>query len=159
MALTLQGDRLPPGGHAATVDEIELALVDAFPASKTRRPLFEQWRNVVAAIERILPIQEHWMDGSYVTAKLDPNDIDIVTYLDHQDFDGLDDVAKTLLAGLVSNKVSQALHGCDSYWVVAYPEGHPLRAAYEQSRSYWEHWLGTDRTGNPKGYVELLRQP
>jgi hypothetical protein len=102
-------------------------------------------------------MKAHWVDGSYVTTKLDPADIDVVTVFEGGAYDALDDVDRTLLKGLLSHKISQALHGCDSYFFVEYPPGHPARLQYEAAYAYWDGWFGQDRGGNPKGYVELVR--
>lgn len=149
-------DRLPVGRHRATLEEIEALLVEGFPDSATRGPLFASWRNLVAAIQRVVSVQAHWLDGSFVTTKQDPNDIDAVTHLDGALVDALDEVDMTLIKGLLSHKITEALHGCDSYLVVEYPEGHPGRTAYEAAVAYWDDWFGKDRDGNPKGYVELV---
>lgn len=149
-------DRLPVGRHRATVDEVEALLVDAFPSSQSRRALFDSWRNVVAAIQRILPIEEHWVDGSFVTAKEEPADVDVVTHFDGPQLEALDPVDQTLLRGLISNKASQALHGCDSYIIAVYPPGHRGRAAYEAALAYWDQLFGHARDGKPKGYVEVV---
>lgn len=131
--------------------------MDAFPGSATRRPLYELWSNLIAAIERVVAIREHWLDGSFVMTKLDPGDVDVVSVFEGAEYDALTDVDHTLLKGLLADKITQALHGCDSYFMVFYPVGHPARAEYEAACTYWAGWFGQDRAGNPKGYVELLR--
>jgi len=156
IAFAPDSDRLPPGRHEATVVEIEQLLVDDFPSSHNRRPLFESWRNVIAAMQRVIPIQAQWLDGSFVTTKEEPADIDIVTHFDGESLEGLDPVDQTLLRGLVGNAASQALHGCDSYVIAAYPAGHAARPAYEAALSYWDGWFGRARDGKPKGYVEVV---
>ena len=149
-------EALEPGRHPATIPEIEEALVTAFPSSARRRPLFESWRNVVAAIERVTPIKDHWLDGSFVTKKAEPTDIDCVSFFESATFDALGPVDHTLLKALLSAKVTVGLFGCDSYAVIEYPEDHPARGTYEAARTYWDGWLGHDRNGNAKGYVEVL---
>jgi hypothetical protein len=148
-------DTLPAGRHAATVDEVEAALVNAFPTSTRRRPLFESWKAVREAIRRVVAVETEWLDGSYVTRKLDPDDIDMVTHIDGGALDALDPADKALLRGLVSDKASQHLHGCDSYWCAVYPPTHPQHAVYRQAFDYWDKWFGQDRNGQPKGYVEV----
>jgi hypothetical protein len=154
LAFPPDSDRLPPGRHAATTAEIEAALVDAFPASARRRPLFEQWRTLNAAIEHFVAIREQWLDGSYVTTKLDPRDVDVVSIVNGSELEGLDAVEEMLLVGLVSGHASRDLHGCDSFLVAEYPPGHPARPTYEAARRYWDDLFRMHRDGNPKGYVQ-----
>lgn len=148
-------DTLPPGRHVATLEEVEVALVDAFSRSMHRRPLFESWKAVREAIRRIVKVETEWIDGSYVTKKEEPNDIDLVTHIDGPALDGLDAADQAMLRGLVSADVSQYLHGCDSYICPVYPAGHPSYGLYQHAVQYWEKWFGHDRNGDPKGYLEV----
>src|SRR5690242_7160692 len=102
MALELRPgeDRLDAGRHAVTFEEIREVFVDGFPGSATRAPLFESFSLVRAAIMRVVPIREQWIDGSFVTRKQDPVDIDLVTVFDGEQLDALDGPDRTLLKGL-----------------------------------------------------------
>jgi hypothetical protein len=149
-------DRLPAGKHRATIAEIESGLVVAFPNSVTRRPLFERWVLVRDAIARIVAVQTEWLDGSFVTDKENPRDLDVVTHLDGPAYDQLDAVQHVTLVGLLGGQRSKPLHGLDSFPLAAYPEGHPAYAAYTMGASYWGQVWGTHRDGQPKGYVEVV---
>jgi hypothetical protein len=146
-------DRLEPGRHVAEMAEIEAVLVDGFAGSTTRRPLFESFAMVRLAMMRVLPVREQWVNGSFVTSKLDPVDIDLVTVFDGERLDELDGPAQTLLKGLVYDKVTQVLHSCDSYVVPFYPSDSPKRSVYEEMEAYWDGWFGKDRLGQRKGYL------
>lgn len=146
---------LPPGRHAATVLEVEATLVDGFPSSMRRRPLYERWLAVREAIRRIVSVQEEWLDGSYVTKEPEPHDVDMVSHLPHDEVDGLDAASQATLLGLVAGHQSRDLHFCDSFVVVVYPSNHPQHAVYKQALQYWDKLFGHDRAGNPKGYVEV----
>jgi hypothetical protein len=149
-------DRLPAGRHKATIADIEAALVSAFPTSTSRRPLFDRWVLVREAVARIVPITAEWVNGSFVTTKVDPKDIDVVTHLEGAGYEQLDEVQRVTLVGLVGGKRSKPLHGCDSFALVEYPDGHPARAAYTMASRYWESVWGTHRDGRPKGYIEVV---
>ncbi len=96
-----------------------------------------------------------WLDGSYVTKKEEPDDIDMLTICDAAAIDGLDKPSRALLLGLVARELSRELHSCHSFLLVAYPEGHPAHAVYQASRQYWEDLFGRDRAGDPKGFLEI----
>lgn len=65
---------LPPGTHDATMSEIELQ----FGPNPHRRNLIQQLRRLVALARRLGFVREIYVDGSFVTGRTDPNDIDIV---------------------------------------------------------------------------------
>jgi len=146
---------LDPGFHDATVADVESTLVNGFPTSNTRRDIFERWQQLRAAIAALVTLREQWLDGSYVTTKVDPGDADIVVHLDGAEVDNLAPVAEFTLQALVAGKTTQAAWRCDSYPLVEYPQGHPLRALFEAQRTYWADFFGTDRLGAPKGIVRV----
>lgn len=147
---------LPPGRLQATIDEVRAALVDGFPNSVRRRPLFERWVALREAIRRIVEVDSDWLDGSYVTKKEEPNDIDMLTIVDEPAIEALDEASKTLLKGLVARELSRELHECHSFLLVSYPEGHPAHGVYQATRQYWENLFGHDRGGDPKGFLEIV---
>lgn len=148
---------LDPGFHDATVSDVENTLVNSFATSSTRQDIFDRWQQLRSAIAAVTTLREQWLNGSYVTTKVDPNDADIVVHLDGGEVDQLEPVAEFTLQALVAGKSTQATWRCDSYPLVEYPEGHPLREWYEETRDYWIDVFGTDRQGTPKGIV--LVQP
>lgn len=148
-------DRLPPGRHLATQAEIEQTLVSDFAASVTRRPLFDQSTEMLEAIQSLVPVQRQWINGSFVTTKVDPNDIDLVSHIDGEAMDALKPLQRMLLQGLIAAHWSRDVSGCDSFSVAVYPKGHPARATYEKIAAWWDGFFGVDRAGQPKGYVEL----
>ncbi len=103
----------------------------------------------------MVTLREQWLDGSYVTTKVDPEDIDIVVHLDGVEVETLDTTAEFTLQALVAGKATQATWRCDSYPLVEYPADHPLRAIFERQRDYRTEFFGKDRDGTPKGIVRV----
>jgi hypothetical protein len=153
-----KSDRLPAGKHIATPAEIKAVFVDNFPKSTTRAVVFRQWEILSEAIERIIPIKQQWLYGSFVTKKENPADIDLVSHFDGALMDGLDPVDKMLVHGLISGHYTRDLHGVDSFAIVQYPERHPAREEYVKAINFWEDMLAHQgRSGEAKGYVEVKR--
>lgn len=146
---------LPPGLHPATVDDVEATLVTGFPNSSTRREIFDGWMGLRDTMSNVVSLRKQWLDGSYVTTKEDPGDADLVVHLDGTEVEALDAIAEATLKGLVAGPGTKAAWHCDSYPLVEYPPGHALRALYEQALSYWATFFGHDRSGVPKGIVEV----
>jgi hypothetical protein len=157
MALALSKEGLlPTGRHRATLAEIEIAFVDGFPTSATRSVLLESFSYVREAIRRVVPIREQWLNGSFVTSKLHPGDIDVVTMFAGEDLDALDGPAWALLRGLVSDKTSQWLHGCDSYQLTYFASESEHHSIYLGAAAYWDGLFGHDRDGKSKGYISVV---
>lgn len=71
---------LPVGVHETSIDEIHERF-GGFQASDRRPRLFERLMAMVAAMKRSRLFESLLIDGSFVTAKTAPNDIDIVAVL------------------------------------------------------------------------------
>ena len=95
---------LAPGRHTVTAAEFKATFVEGFPDSSTRAALYTRWLRHRAAILGHVPILSQWIDGSFVTNKDDPGDIDVVTIMNESDFIALAPVAQSMLASLLAGK-------------------------------------------------------
>lgn len=148
---------LVPGRHQVTLEQMRTHFVDAFPTSKTRAPLFLRWLQHRQALGAVLPILSQWVDGSYVTDKPDPADVDVVTLLDGPTLDGLDSGQRALLLPLTDGAVTRTIWGVDSYILPVYPDGHPLKSPAKRQEGYWVN-LWSQVRGQPtasKGFLEV----
>ena len=71
---------LPPGVHETTLAEIQERF-GVFRGNEQRPRLFIHLAELVAAMQRSNLFETLLVDGSFVTAKLTPNDIDIIAVL------------------------------------------------------------------------------
>lgn len=150
--------RLPLGMHRVTVDEFREHFVRAFPESKTRARLFMRWERHRAALASILPIKAQWIDGSYVTNKPDPADVDLVTVMDGLVFEALAPALQDMAGALLDGKKTKAIWGMDSYAVFEFPEGHRAKVAADAAAVEWRSQWQSDRDhdGLVKGFLEVL---
>ncbi|GAB4042167.1 DUF6932 family protein [Spirosoma jeollabukense] len=77
-----QGLLTPADGISATIDELYAVFVTPFPESETRNRLFNEWIKYNRMLRQELGedfIQ--WINGGFVTQKLNPKDIDIVSFI------------------------------------------------------------------------------
>ncbi len=66
---------LPPGAHQATLNE----ALAAYPAyNQQRQILNDSLQRVVEEVQRLDPTITIYVDGSYVTRKAEPNDVDLL---------------------------------------------------------------------------------
>lgn len=151
---------LPEGVHDCDAAEFRTAMVDAFPRSTSRPPLFEYWELHRRALGDLLPVQEQWINGSYVTSKVEPGDVDIVTLFEGSAFDALPDHTKLLVRTLLLGKYTRHFWRCDSYPIPTYPPGHPNKVIEDQQRAYWESaWARSTRAAAGKGYLRVVGGP
>ncbi len=127
---------LPPGTHTAQIDEV----LNRFSApgygarlrlSEKLKDFFELARKFAVAI---------YLDGSYITTKLSPNDIDIALVLP-TDFDTTSMDASRLIS--IRRNVKE---------LDVFPFN--LRSDENRLHRHLEFW-SKDRNGNPKGIIQV----
>jgi hypothetical protein len=73
---------LPMGLHEMDLDELRRLCVDGFPTSTNRRYLADAFEELVDALVECGLSCEIWVNGSFLTSKLDPADLDVVFIFD-----------------------------------------------------------------------------
>lgn len=142
-------DQLPiltPGIHDFELSEIGNHFLQDFTASKTRAFLVD---NFVAYTKYLLEIGvpvEIWIDGSFTTTKLDPNDIDLVVFSPGVELNALPLAKQELFKALIDRRSIKSKLGLD---VLFCP------AENSEMRSYWRGWFGFDRNEHPKGIARV----
>lgn len=148
---------LPPGRHRVTVDQFQQHFVDAFPQSVTRKRLFLRWSRHRQALSSVLTIQSQWINGSYVTNKSDPEDVDVVTLFDAEEFENLAPGLQAMAEGMLAGKQTKAVWGIDCYALPVFPDGHTLASNTRKTMSHWD-WFWSrirDDDDGVKGYLEV----
>jgi len=137
--------------------ELRNLCVSPFSPFTTRREIFRGLLSVIRNLRRDGVIGDLWIDGSFLTKKPDPNDVDIVLKMDGQIYDdgpqSVRDAVDWLLGDLKST------HRCDSYHFFRYPSNHPNHPDGEAMFIYWSKLFGFSRTKQKKGIaVVQLRE-
>ena len=170
---------LPHKCYEVTLEEIKEKLVDNFPNSKTRASRFECFLKFYNELtENVKSCIRLLIDGSFVTNKNDPWDVDFVIIVDSLK---LTQSEKNYLKDILSEKKIMKqeflqyenfvklgmLHesslynlrfykmGCDFFQVVKYDSSHFLYGEYIQERDDWISWWGHQRNGDKKGFLNL----
>ena len=140
-----------PGVHRITFDAFGLATVAAFPTSGRRAILFRNLSQWLDALRARGMAGHCWLDGSFLTEKLDPGDIDLVYFPDQVNLQ--QPYAPKVIAEvrrLLDPAYARALFELDIYLV------HPASPDVLQVTAYWRGWLGFCRDGvTAKGIVEI----
>ena len=66
---------LSPGIHEYNIINFKEIFVDSFTTSQNRVPIFEMLVNFFQEVFSYGIPDEVWIDGSYVTSKINPNDV------------------------------------------------------------------------------------
>lgn len=142
---------LAPGIYAGTFEEIGDTFVTGYPDSKTRKLIYDDFLKFIKAVSNKYHVHEVWIDGSFTTAKVNPNDIDLVIFLYVESF--------ISIQSEWTNIRNQSF--LDPYIAVAVCEDTKTKVEPEiygdivNKRNYWRGQFGYDRNDIPKGIVAI----
>jgi hypothetical protein len=108
------------------------------------------------AISGALLPAEVWVNGSFLTHKIEPDDVDVVLVINVLSAGGTTDQQNIIRR--IEGKDFQFPVRCDSYVCKQYPEGHTLRSTGEFMRAYWMKQFGFSRGDRIKG-IAVIRTP
>jgi hypothetical protein len=156
MEFDLIGHLSPYTVNPTTFDNFESLLVESFPSSSSRHQIFEGYKRYVGQLTDILGSEFYqWVDGSFVTDKMNPNDIDVVTFVDADLFVKCEKKLLHLIA-----PESKLLYKVDAAFVGVYPLNHKLRMVTDWDIAFWKDFYGNTRPDThkkqmPKGFIQL----
>ena len=154
----LPNGNLNPGIHNYNIEEFENQFIVDFPGSESRAAIYENFKRWLQILVKVLPPAYIWLDGSYLTKKLNPNDIDLIVFYDP---DNISEDQSLLLQQLI-NKTSRD-YNCDAYLCYTFDNWDPQRVAlipnmHTIMRTYWMGQFGFDRQQQAKGIIQLNQQ-
>lgn len=134
------------------LDTLKANFVDSFPNSKSREWLFNNYlRFLYRFQDKVFTYFEQWINGSFVSQKENPKDIDLVTFLDYRIYEKRGDKILDEFW-----KFSLEDENLDSYIVKSYPENHPKYPIFLSEQKLWKDRYGSDRADDPKGFLKLI---
>lgn len=145
---------LPPGVYNMTLSEVE----ELFSKNKSemRNNILTEYKKHLKEIKNTGYCLEHWIDGSFVTLKENPNDIDTLT-----EFDGIkidESNNRNFVDNLIKNSKENTNNLCHSLKVYKYPpeQKEDYIRYINQKRRILFKLFGKDRKNNKKGFVRLI---
>mgnify|MGYP003651891569 CR=1 FL=1 len=138
---------LDPGLHNFELSEIGNHFLQDFPSSETRKPLIDGLNAFVTHLSEIGAPIELWIDGSFTTQKVNPNDIDLVIFSPAAILNALSPEKQKLFQALTDRATVKSNFGCD---VLFCPSEN------QEMRSYWRGWYGFDRHERAKGIARVM---
>jgi hypothetical protein len=138
-----QAGDLPPGIYQATLDEVK----EQFGNGGTKRQLCtRRLLHIYSLAQRSGHLQRFILFGSYITAKPEPNDVDIILIMD--DLFRLD-TSPSETRGLFEHAIAQARYGASIFWV---RPSLLLAETMDEFVAYWQ----IKRDGSKRGIVEVV---
>ena len=94
-----------------------------------------------------------WVDGSFLTEKLEPGDTDVALEVSEAFFMAATTKQRGILSWL-GNPSTKSTYMCHAFSFCDVPAGHAFHPGFD-IRGYWLDEFGSDRGNNPKGIVVL----
>lgn len=100
---------------------------------------------------------ELWLNGSFLTDKIDPKDLDFVLSVSAEHYDNSTVEMRSVFDKIESENLKPG-YSCDCYLLTEWTEGHPLYESGQQLRQYWLGIFGRNRSGAEKGIAVIRLQ-
>ena len=148
---------LPPGKYRCSPRDVERRFVDSFPVDSNRATIYREWRSYRAAMCNLAPLLHQWIDGSFVTNKLNPGDIDVISFIDGNAFDKLPRWKQDVIAELNNGKGDAAYSHVDAKIVAVFSKNNLNSRFYQDAKVYWDRQWSRSKNerGILKGYLEV----
>ncbi len=142
-----------------TLDNFRKYFVENFADDNHRRiKIFEDYSNFLHAFKQeVTEDFIQWIDGSFVTKKRAPRDIDFVTLIDYQTYES----HQTIIENKYRRQPARTSFGLvDAYVIKMYPLGHSRRWVSEYDLVYWQRWFSETKKNRAKkrfakGFIEI----
>jgi len=153
-----RGNFYPPEKAKLDFGQFKEWFVDDFDAASSRKAIFEEYKRFLLDFRQTVTNDfVQWINGSFVSNKANPGDIDFVTLIDHQTFrrhEAIIEKQFTLWGAMRNYK------NLDAYTIKLFPEGHREHVLTKSDLLYWKDWFGHTQLNRakrsfPKGYVEI----
>lgn len=140
---------LEPGLHEKNLNAIEELCVHSFKNKSKRLLIYNKFCEFLDLLVQLHIHIELLIDGSFVTEKEEPDDIDVVGFANGDELNNLNPIQKDLLLELVNGKAKKE-YFTDFYFVDSRNE-----EMYITYRSYWRGLFCFTRDEKPKGAIKF----
>ncbi|CRI56369.1 DUF6932 family protein [Pseudomonas sp. CCOS 191] len=138
---------LAAGIHPFSLEQLRSLTVDGFPNSSRRSILFGGLSVYVELLQNAGLKSTIWVDGSFMCAKDDPQDIDLVVVYDPENVDSLSEAALPVVNNLLNSNFAAARFGLHVFKV---------ESTDQEGLDFWMQKFGTQRDETtPKGLAAL----
>lgn len=136
-----------------SLTELRELCVNGFPLSTNRPKIMEGLEKVIERLRSNGIQGEVWINGSFVTEKMNPEDIDLVLRVSAEFYENATQKQRETVDWLASNLEDS--HFCDGYLFFEWPEGHTNYQLGEDMYNYWMRQFGFSRGNEMKGIAVI----
>ena len=137
-------------GYLTPAQPIEVSFeefVCSFVINDYRAVLFNDFKEFLDALIMLdITSFYQWINGSFISQKPRPNDIDVVTFIDFHAYEQQENLLRTF---------TRKWNSLDLYFVKEYPLDHPKRFITVFDQTEWRHLFSTDRRRRAKGFLQI----
>lgn len=153
-----RGNLQPTGLTACSFEEFKASFVDQFEPNQVRKGLFEQLVQYNFDLHNLIEVPfVQWINGSFISKKIAPRDIDLVTFIDWEFYSKHEVVIDRQFS---KSKAKDLYPNLDAYTVYQYAKDHSLYPIYHADQLYWLDWFSKTRYNRAKqrfskGFIQL----
>lgn len=96
-----------------------------------------------------------WIDGSFLTEKIDPNDVDVLLVVEDRTLTAFNARQRADVDWLKDNGEIKTDYDCDSHILVRWPVGHPSYGHGEWLYGFYLKLFGWDEYFQMKGIITV----
>lgn len=138
--------RLPHGRHVCSIEEVQREFVQAprFALSTRREAVWNDFLMLIQLLKRRkVDVPAAFIGGTFVTGKIDPDDVDGSLIIDATSIRDSDTLG--IIDRIVSNAKSKGLQ-VDGFIILwdAQPDESQVSRTYLESRGKWDDWWQRD---------------
>lgn len=143
----IRGHLKPYGIIEVSMEIFKENFVTVFEEESIRKQLFANYETYMNDLAKLITKDYYqWIDGSFVSTKKKPKDIDIVTILDYQDYE----INKEVLEREFASFAGRKKYKVDAYIVAKYPENHKKYIFSQSDLFFWRNLFGKTRVNRAK---------
>jgi hypothetical protein len=147
-------DLLGEGFHDIPLEDFEERFVHPFNDGKRRAQILRRFEQFVSEFDAQSIPYEAWVDGSFITEKDEPEDVDVVFLVREEELNGASREAQTWIRTTFHGphrNATKRRYLSDVFLVIR---------AEEENRGYWQRLFGTYRDdATPKGIARFRFSP
>lgn len=151
LSFDIRGNLKPYEVIQVSMEVFQDTFVNAFDEESARQELFEYYNQYMKDLSGLITRDFfQWIDGSYISNKVKPNDIDLITVIDYRDYEENQDILEREFASFAGRKKYQV----DGYILANYPENHKKHIFTKSDLLYGRNLFGKTRVNRAKKQFE-----
>lgn len=127
-----------------TLQGVRDLCVETFPLSTSRQGIMDGLTTIIDRLNFEQIVAEVWLDGSFLTQKIDPVDVDFIVRVEAEFYDKSKGSQREVL-DWIDNEFLKDSHKCDCYLLTEWPANHALFALGQSERNRWLDLFGRSR--------------